>query len=108
MNETTDFRPHGCLTPFDSTREARRQRAKEVFEERLSYRRVAYEPNLPKRTVRDREREWRKGRFNVVPTERAYGEDFRRLVLPDVNGRKGFCEVAKRRGISYSSVKKVV
>ena len=79
MNETSDFRPHGCLAPADSTRAAR-----------------------------DREREWRKGRFNVVPTERAYCEDFRRLALADVNGRKGFCEVAERRGISYSSVKKVV
>lgn len=80
--------------------------ARELFEMGLSYKAVSKELGLSVWTVRDWHRDWKKGRFNVVPTVRPYLAEFRERVLREVNDPKRILAVAKHWDVPYITLKK--
>lgn len=72
----------------------------------MSFKPVARELGLSPWTVREWQHEWKRGRFNVVPTARIYREEFRARVLAEVNGAAEVRRTALRWGVPYATVKK--
>ena len=90
----------------DMDRVRQRRTARDLFEQGLSYKTVAELLGLSEGTVRDWHREWKRGRFNVVPTVRPYLAEFRERVLRDVNDPKRILSVSRRWDVPYATVKK--
>lgn len=90
----------------DMDRVRQRRTAHDLFKQGLSYKTVAELLGVSVWTVRDWHREWKKGRFNVVPTVRPYRRDFRLRVLKDVTHPKEILAVSRRWDVPYATLQK--
>ena len=105
-NRPSDSCPHGRFHPIRPERVLQRQKALELFERNVSFKPVAQELGLSAWTVRGWHREWKQGRFNVVPKSRVYREEFRERVMADVNKAEEVRRTALRWDLPYATVKK--
>lgn len=106
MNEPNPSRAEERRVQIDPKRVYQRRVALGMFEQGLSFRSVAEHLGLSVWTVRDWHREWKKEKFNVVPTTvRAYREEFRVRVLAEVKDPAMILAVAKRWDLPYATLK---